>query len=97
MIDLDAIEWRGGRGVVAVFEIARFKPNNGIKMCDVLKRKETELKILDEIQNKLSVPAFLVFYTPTLSTFWIFRIKDGKAKFWRAEDNEGYRTFLRKL
>lgn len=97
MIDLDCVEWRGERGVVALIEITRFIPNDGVEICDVLTRKETEIKILDELQRKTRAPAYLVLYTPTLSTFWIFQIKDGKPKFWRAKDNEGYKTFLQNL
>lgn len=97
MIDLDCVEWRGERGVVAFIEIARFTPDDGIEMCDLLMRKETEVKILEELQTKLSVPAYLVLYTPTLSTFWIFKIENGRPIFWRAETKEGYAGFLRKL
>jgi len=97
MIDIDSIEWRGNRGIVAFIETAFFNLNGKTEMWEAIERKNTEMLILDELSKLTGKPAYLVLHTPDLSTFWIFSITDGHTVFHSATDKEGYAQFIREL
>lgn len=97
MIDLDSVEWRADRGIVAFIEVTRFVPDGKFSQADILNRKQFEVMLLDELQRKHKAPAYIVFYTFDLSTFWIYTIENGSPKWLKAVDKNGYTSFIRGL
>ena len=98
MIDLDSVEWRGDRGIVAFIECAIFDPESQNKLYQLIDRKKIETKILYELQQLTRHPAFLVLHTPNLTTFWIFKIwNDGEVILQQAVGKEDYANWLRSL
>lgn len=97
MMDLDCVEWRADRGIVAFIEVTRFVPEGKFSQSEILNRKQFEITVLDELQRKFKVPAYIVFYTHDLSTFWIYTIENGSPKWLKAVNKKDYATFIRQL
>lgn len=95
MLDLDSVEWRSGRGVVAIIE--RSLLTNVYPVEKVLEFKKFEIKVASEISQKLGVPSFLVFYTDDLQTFHVYKIQNEQASPQATMDNGQYSQFLRSL
>lgn len=64
MVDLDAIEWRIERGIVAFIELAKSQA--------IVYKKKFQLKVIQELAKKSGVPAFLVLYNDELSLFEVY-------------------------
>ena len=64
MIDLDSVEWRSEKGIVAVIETARFEA--------MVYKKEFQLKVLRELAERIGVPGFLVLYNDELTFFEVY-------------------------
>jgi hypothetical protein len=94
MIDLDSVEWRNGRGVVALIETCRGTA--------VAYKKKFQLRVLKEIALKLQVPCYLVIYHYTdgeIKTFDVYDLLNGEfPNCPRLRMNERqYRNFIQKL
>ena len=95
MIDIDCVEWRGERGVVAIIE--RALDTCHYQRQQLLEFKKFEIKVVSQIADILRVPAYLVFYDKELSQFDVYHIKNEQAYFWKAMKTPEYADFLRKL
>lgn len=95
MIDLDCVEWRSGRGTVAIIE--RTLDSTKYTQEQIVEYKQFEITVTWEIAQKLQVPAYLVFYNAQLTEFNVYTIKDNEAKFWLTMNTDQYTTFLRNL
>ena len=83
--DLDFIEWRSGRGIVAVMEVKR----GGACLTGF------QLKVLKELSEKLGVPAYLIRHNEDLTEF---RVEQLHPEHWtRTMNSHQYREFLASL
>lgn len=76
-IDLDCIEWRENRGVVALIcTTGRLNDNFHINNSKpfIWKRTELERKIVSEMSEKTGVPAYYVIHDKDLSTFHVHKL-----------------------
>ena len=92
MIDLDSIEWRAGRGVVALIETA--------KNVALVYRKKFQLKIIRELAQKIGAKGFLVLYNEELTMFEVYDLLSHED--WAKCDKqymnkEDYITFIKNL
>jgi len=69
MIDLDSIEWRSGKGVVALIETARLQA--------IVYKKKFQIKVMKELAQRLGVPAYLVLYNDELTLFEVYDLLSG--------------------
>ena len=101
MIDLDCVEWRNGRGAVAVIERTLFTRKYSI--AQILDFKRFQLKVTAEMARARQVPAFLVLYEKNQHNipiaFHVFDIdaKTGEASFIQEMSEQQYADFLRRL
>lgn len=95
MIDLDCVEWRSNRGIVAFIETALRDPNQ--TMSDQLDNKSFEVKVLHELFNRTDIPTFIVFYSDDLNTFWIFSVDDGKTVWLKTVEKTEYEKWIQTL
>ena len=95
-IDFDFVEWRSGRGIVAIIEVAVRDTNQSL--ANQLDRKQFEAKILYEAARKLNVNAYIVFYNESLSAFWIFiPYEDGRTSLLKVIGEQEYEEFIKNL
>lgn len=97
MIDIDCIEWRSGKGIVAIIERSLYNPDAGYSQKEIINLKKFEMMIITELGQKLKVPTFLVFYNKELTQFDVYQIVNSEAQFWRTMNNEEYSNFLKSL
>jgi len=97
MIDIDSVEWRSQKGIVAFIETALYDVSKGYYISELLTRKEMEILILNELQERAGIPSFLVLHTPNLTTFWVFKIQNAKPRFWQTFSQPDYANFIRSL
>lgn len=95
MIDLDSVEWRSNRGIVAFIETALRDEKQTLQQQ--LETKKFESKILSEISRKTNAPAYIVFYNVDLSTFIIFFIKNDEPKHLLTIGRNDYAKFIQNL
>jgi len=69
MIDLDSIEWRSGKGVVALIETARLEA--------IVYKKKFQIKVMKELAQRLGVLAYLVLYNEELTLFEVYDLLSG--------------------
>jgi hypothetical protein len=94
--DCDQIEIRGDK-IVALLELKSFENSNAIKpnLNIILKSKNFQLKILNEIATKINAWLYLVVYTENLQYFLVY---DCDANAILGEYNqEQYVDFLKNL
>lgn len=94
MIDADSIEWRPGRGVVAIIETCRGTAT--------VHKKVFQMKVLKEVATKLQVPFYIVSYYENLGKLTYFDVYDLTVKDWpecdkRGMTEEAYRRFIQGL
>lgn len=94
MMNLDCIEWRADRGIVAFIETAFYENKT---LLELLEDKKWEIKVLDELQQKTRIPAYLVFHTDTLSLFWVYVIAEGQPYLFKTLPRYDYEQFIKKL
>jgi len=98
MIDLDSVEWRKDRGVVAIIERGLFTGKATID--NIIEFKRFEIKVVSEIAEKLKVPAYLVFYTIDNDEmpydFMVYQIFP-RDNFLGKMTQEQYTNFIKKL
>lgn len=82
--DLDWIEWRNGRGIVAFIET---KANKG-------RVSDFQRKIFLELEERLGIPFFVVHYNDDLTEFMVMRLSDN---FTDVFDEAGYIAWLSNL
>jgi len=96
MMDLDCVEWRSGRGVVAIIEKA-IRTHDQL-LQELIKNKEWEMKVMLEIATKLEIPAYVVYHEKDLSQFYVLEVKNSEQKpTWRVMAKEEYSEFIRTL
>lgn len=95
MIDLDSIEWRSNRGIVAFVEVALRDEKQTIDQQ--LETKTFEITILTELSQKLAVPSYIVFYNESLTTFNIYLVKDQQCKHLATSGRNEYSWFIQNL
>ena len=95
MIDVDCVEWRAGRGVVALIEKALI--TGKFTLQQIIQYKRFEIKVITEIAAKLNVPAFMVFHTENLDQFEVYQIKNEQAHFLGTYTEKGYSDFVKAL
>lgn len=64
MVDIDVVEWRAGRGIVAFIEVAR--------QTALVHKKRFQLGIVRDIALKCGAKAFLVLYNENLTMFEVY-------------------------
>ena len=64
MVDLDCIEWRSEKGIVALIELARHTA--------IVYKKKFQCKIIKELATKAQIPAYLVLYNGDLTYFEVY-------------------------
>ena len=92
-LDFDFVEWRNGRGIVALFECAL----NHTTSQQILQKKQFEFTVYTEASRKLQVPAYFVIYDKLLVWFEVYKIENEEATPWKKMNNEEYTEFLRAL
>lgn len=95
MVDLDCVEWRSNRGIVAIIERAcdyQIYPRSSL-----LQFKKFEIKVASEMATKLSVPSFLVFYDEALTKFDVYHIIGEEPIFLQTFNSDDYAKFLNEL
>jgi len=97
MLDVDCLEWRKERGIVAVVERSLYRKECGYSQRDIINFKKFEIKVITELSQKLKVPAYLVFYNEELTIFDVYKIENEKAIFWKTMNHEQYADFIRNL
>jgi hypothetical protein len=95
MIDLDCVEWRSNRGVVAILERSLDMQSGALEQ--IIEEKRFELTVYSQVARKLEVPAYLVFYNEGLTTFKVFMIQNENAKFWKTMNDIEYTNFIKGL
>ena len=112
MIDIDGVEWRDRYGVVALTE-ETIDWSNGANHAEIFKKKEFEIKVLNELSLRLDKPAYIIPYQLDLSeppnktidganywypkTFWVYEIVEGTPKFVACHLPHQMAKFLRSL
>ena len=97
MMDVDCVEWRSGRGIVAIIERTLHYPEGKYSQQDIIGFKQFEIIVMTELSEKLQVPAYLVLHNLDLTRFDVYRIKEETATFWRTMNHEEYGIFIRNL
>lgn len=92
MVDLDSIEWRSERGIVALIELARYEAT--------VYKKKFQLKVLKELARQAKIPAYLVLYHNSMNLFEVYDLFSGETIFECNKkvltENE-YREFIKSL
>ena len=78
MVDIDCVEWRSTKGVVALIETCIGTA--------IAYKKKFQLRVLKEIAGKLGVPCYLVIYYPRnnyprndkITLFEVYSLQDGE-------------------
>lgn len=100
-IDIDFVEWRSGRGIVALFGVTGNMNDEGHLVLSrpyIWKRTEMERKVLCEMASKLGVPAFYVFHTISLDIFHVYSLLNNECLDLYVRFNASeYRQFIEKL
>lgn len=97
-VDVDWVEWRAGRGVVALIcATGRLNDHNHIMNSKkfILNRTEVERKVCLEISESLEVPAYFVIHTTDLSLFHVHSIKNWNN--YQVMNKEEYTEFIKNL
>lgn len=92
-LDFDYVEWRNGRGIVAIIECAL----NHTTSQQLLQAKKFEFKVYTEASRKLHVPAYFVIYDKLLVLFEVYKIEHETAIPWKKMNLEEYTEFIRTL
>ena len=77
--DIDQVEWREGRGIVAILCITgNLNDSNHINNSKsrIWERTRFERMIVTEIARRINVPAYYVIHTKDLSCFQIHNLSD---------------------
>lgn len=97
-MDLDWIEWRPTRGIVAFIETALFFPNGRFTQKEILEYyKKFHVKVYGELAELAKRPAYFVFYNKKLTVFWLYSLNDGNYTFLKELEENEYRHFIREL
>lgn len=94
-IDIDCIEWRPGRGIVAIICTTGNLVDNGHIINSkpyIWKRTELERKIASEMSAKMNVPAYYVIHSKDLSTFHVHYLPNIDQ--YAVMDQEQYRIWI---
>lgn len=95
MVDLDSVEWRAEKGIVAFIEVAQ--SNDVYSPFEIAERKWFQAKILHELQKVTKIPAYFAIHDPELTKFYIFKINTKKPVFWKVMSNSEYSEFIKSL
>ena len=97
MLDVDCLEWRNGRGIVAIIERGLYNSESNYSKEAIIRFKRFELKVVTELSQKLKVPAYLTFYNIELSEFDVYQIQSEQALHFKKMNVEEYSNFIRNL
>jgi hypothetical protein len=98
-IDIDFVEYREDRGIVAVLAVTgRCKDEKHIVNSKkyIWKRTKLERKILVEFSEKLTIPAYFVIHDDSLSIFHVHNLNKELTKFTKMNEKE-YAEFIKAL
>jgi len=77
-MDLDYVEWRRGRGIVALIDVTGNMNDeqhiNNSKET-IWRRTEMQRDVLETLSNAIGVPAYFVLHTKDLSLFHVHNLK----------------------
>lgn len=93
MIDFDSVEWRNGRGIVALIECAL----NRTTSLQTLQNKKFEFKVYTEASREMRAPAYLVIHNFEMTWFEVYKIINEKAIPWRKMQRKEYEEFIKNL
>lgn len=97
-LDLDWIEWRSRRGIVAFIETSLFYPEGRFTQEQILAHyKRFHVAVYGELAKLAGKPAFFVFFGKRLKKFWVYRLTNGTYKFLAKMNEERYREFIKGL
>jgi hypothetical protein len=85
-MDIDFVEWREGRGVVALIETAELGSSHD---------KRWQLMVLKDLADRAGVPAYFVKYSADCSLFLVRAI--GEDESFRKMNRSQFRRFMEKL
>ena len=98
MSNLDSVEWRAERGIVAFIETAiRDQKQTLSQQIDT---KKFEAKLLLELQYRTKIPSFIVFHNLELTTFQVFKVTpeiESKMYLWKVLNQVEYKQFIKNL
>ena len=97
-IDVDWVEYRAGRGIVALICVTG-NIEDKFRIHDIKKivwgRTEFERKVINMIADKLEVPAYYVVHDTALTVFHVHNIKNLKE--FKVMTEEDYKKFIKNL
>ncbi len=98
-IDIDWIEYRTNKGIVAIIcTTGKLKDNNHIINSKpmIWTRTELERKIIKEIATKLNVPGYYVIHSEDLTEFHVHNLREDLKNYIRMGQKE-YTDFIKNL
>jgi len=95
-IDVDWLEWRNNRGIVAFIETAVKLPETN--PSSILQTKEFEFKVLSELRRRTKIPTYLTIHTENCENFWVYSINEnGNTIFIKSMTKLEYDNFIKTL
>jgi len=98
-VDIDYVEFRKGRGIVAFIAVSG-EVNNEEHLNNSKKyiwiRTKVEREILSQLSIKTKIPAFFVIHTKDLTLFHVHNLREDLDKFTKM-DQEEYSKFIKSL
>lgn len=98
-MDVDFVEYRVGRGIVALFEVTANMENEGHMIRSkpyIWDRTEVQRDVLTTMSEALGVPAYFTLHTKDLSLFHVYDLS-GNQENLRKMTQEEYAEFIRSL
>ena len=99
--DIDFVEWRSGRGIVALISVTGEMIDEAhMESCKkfIWERTEIEREILCTLAKSAGVPVYYVLHTSDMKTFHVYTLLDSN---WRTTyermDADMYRRFVEAL
>jgi hypothetical protein len=96
-IDVDLVEYRIGRGIVALFGITgnlndEEHLKNSLPM--IFSRSDMEFKVLKELALGVGVPAYFVVHTIDMNLFYVYTLNSQQ---FQKFNGEQYANFIKEL
>ena len=98
-VDIDYVEFRRGRGIVAFIAVSGQVEDEKHLMHSkpyIWERTKMEREILLQLSKKIGVPSFFVIHTKDLSLFHVHKLDENLDKFTKMDQPE-YANFIRTL
>jgi hypothetical protein len=97
--DIDFVEYRIGRGIVALIDVTGEMEDEGHLLNSkrfIWERTKMQREILSTMSKALGVPAFFVLHTKGMTLFHVYDLSDTTEKPLRMTNAE-YTNFIKKL